>query len=85
MLKHTREFRSSKGKERETSVIPSSAKVQDPVEPEIDLSLDEKKIELRESFQWQKGPYTDFGMLHFFFDVSLRLTWKTTHCRTFPD
>jgi len=44
MLKHTREFRSSKGKERETSVIPSSAKVQDPVEPEIDLSLDEKKL-----------------------------------------
>jgi len=37
MLKNTREFRSSKGKERETSV-------QDPAQPEIELSLDERKL-----------------------------------------
>jgi len=42
MLKRTREFRSSKGKGRETSFIPSSD--QDPAEPDIDLSLDERKL-----------------------------------------
>lgn len=44
-LGSTCEFRSSKGEKREASSIPSPAEVQDSAEPEVDRSLEERKLD----------------------------------------